>query len=383
MKIMQICFSPIINSVGGAEKVYCNMANYFVNKYDVINVCCDNEDGRPYYRFDKRNKLYNIGKGILKSFPIWLKIKQEIIRVFRKCGIKKEFPKERYLRGLIRNNLNNILNSELPDIVICYELRSMVLLKELGFDLKKVIVMFHSSALIIYKELDFKQKSILCKVGAVQVLLESDKKFLNEKGFQNVVCIGNIVPEVKCNQLCLKENVILCVGRLDRKVKRQHLLIEAFSTIAYKYKNWSLLIYGGNSNCLDYENELQKIINKNKLEMQIKLMGTTNNIIDVMKKSKIFVLPSSYEGFPLALTEAMAVGLPCIGFKNTPGVNELIEHKHNGFLVNNIKELSDKLELLINNENICNILGQNGSCDMQLYKEENIMPKWDYLINNL
>ena len=47
------------------------------------------------------------------------------------------------------------------------------------------------------------------------------------------------------------------------------------------------------------------------------------------------------------------------------------------------QELSDKLELLINNENICNILGQNGSCDMQLYKEENIMPKWDYLINNL
>ena len=39
----------------------------------------------------------------------------------------------------------------------------------------------------------------------------------------------------------------------------------------------------------------------------------------------IIVLPSTYEGFPLALSEGMSAGLPGVGFRECMGVNEIIE----------------------------------------------------------
>ena len=72
-----------------------------------------------------------------------------------------------------------------------------------------------------------------------------------------------------------------------------------------------------------------------------------------MLKSSIFVIPSRYEGFPNVLGEAMLAGLPVIGFRNVSGVNELILHKNNGFLIdqnNAIFELEHYIVDLINNK---------------------------------
>jgi glycosyltransferase involved in cell wall biosynthesis len=50
-----------------------------------------------------------------------------------------------------------------------------------------------------------------------------------------------------------------------------------------------------------------------------------------LNKSKVFVLPSLYEGCPKVLLEAMACGLPVIG-TNVYGTAEIIKHKENGYL---------------------------------------------------
>lgn len=50
-----------------------------------------------------------------------------------------------------------------------------------------------------------------------------------------------------------------------------------------------------------------------------------------MNGSAIFVLPSLYEGHPKALIEAMSCGMPVIG-ADSPGIREVIEHGHNGYL---------------------------------------------------
>lgn len=382
MKIMQICFTPIVNSTGGAEKVYCNMANHFIKKHDVINICCDDVDGVPYYPLDNKNKFYNIGHRLLKTYPLKIKIANEFIRLAKKIGMRKEYPKEKYIRTLVRESLKRLVQRHVPDKIICYELRSMVLLDEIEYDLKKVIVMFHNNARIIYEGLDNKQYNLLKEVNIIQVLLESDKNFLNSKGFTNVVCIGNIVPTVDYNIKQEKEKLIVTVGRLDRKQKRQHLLIEAFSKIAHKYPDWKVLIYGGDSTPLNYKEYLKKLIDEKQIENQVKLMGKESNIIDILKKGSIFAFPSSYEGFGLALAEAMSVGLPCIGFSNAPGVNELIINNYNGFLVDNINDFADKLEMLVINRDLCDFLGNNAVQSIQIYSEEKIFEKWDQIIIN-
>ncbi len=50
-----------------------------------------------------------------------------------------------------------------------------------------------------------------------------------------------------------------------------------------------------------------------------------------LNRSRMFILPSHYEGHPKALIEAMAAGLPVIG-ADAPGIRELIVHMKNGWL---------------------------------------------------
>ena len=61
MKIMLVNFLKVVNSAGGAERVFCNMSNEFVRRgYEVYAVCCDWEDGTPFYELDGRVNFINI-----------------------------------------------------------------------------------------------------------------------------------------------------------------------------------------------------------------------------------------------------------------------------------------------------------------------------------
>lgn len=57
----------------------------------------------------------------------------------------------------------------------------------------------------------------------------------------------------------------------------------------------------------------------------------TARIIDVYNASDVFVLPSLSENLPNTIMEAMACGVPCIGF-NVGGIPEMIDHHKNGYV---------------------------------------------------
>ena len=98
MKIMQICFAPIVNSAGGAEKVFCNMSNHFIKTKEVIDVCCDDLVGRPFYDLDEKVKFVNLGEDCDLKIPFSVKVQNEIARLFRKLGNDIEWPKEVFRR---------------------------------------------------------------------------------------------------------------------------------------------------------------------------------------------------------------------------------------------------------------------------------------------
>ena len=78
-------------------------------------------------------------------------------------------------------------------------------------------------------------------------------------------------------------------------------------------------------------------------------MGAKKKVEEYIKKGDLFVFPSIYEGCPLALLEAMALGLPSL-VSNCDGNSEIIEHGIDGeiFRVGDVHELSEKIiELLI------------------------------------
>jgi len=53
--------------------------------------------------------------------------------------------------------------------------------------------------------------------------------------------------------------------------------------------------------------------------------------VDIYNSASVFVLPSLSENLPNTIMEAMACGVPCVGFK-VGGIPEEIDHKKNGYV---------------------------------------------------
>lgn len=86
----------------------------------------------------------------------------------------------------------------------------------------------------------------------------------------------------------------------------------------------------------------------------------------------------------MALTEAMSVGLPAIGYKSAAAVNELIENNETGFLVNDgIEDFADKLNILIKDKDLRIKFGKNAVIAMQKYSPKLVYDKWEIEINTI
>jgi glycosyltransferase involved in cell wall biosynthesis len=66
--------------------------------------------------------------------------------------------------------------------------------------------------------------------------------------------------------------------------------------------------------------------------LNCRLLGFVADIREALNAADIFVLPSRWEGWPLALAEAMAAGLPCVG-TDVPGIRDIIANGRTGLLV--------------------------------------------------
>ena len=146
--------------------------------------------------------------------------------------------------------------------------------------------------------------------------------------------------------------LILFVGYLD-VFKGIFELIAAFSEIKKDNKKIKLMIVGTGPK----ENEIRtKIVGLN-LGKSVILTGeiSPSEIHKYYQSADIFVLPSYTDagGPPLVVIEAMACGLPVIG-TNVGGIPEGIEDGINGFIIHpkNVDELSEKLEILVNNKEL-------------------------------
>ena len=113
-------------------------------------------------------------------------------------------------------------------------------------------------------------------------------------------------------------------------------------------------------------------------------MGETKDIINKLMDGDIFAFPSKFEGMPLALMDAMSVGLPAIGYKSCASVNELIIDNFNGFLCDDgIDDFADKLKLLTSDADLRRKLGGNARESMKAFAPGKIWDEWEALINNV
>lgn len=142
---------------------------------------------------------------------------------------------------------------------------------------------------------------------------------------------------------------ILFIGRLTHQKNIDSLLY------ALQGLNLRTAIIGSGS----LEKELKD--KSSELNLDIEWHGNIPNshLPDFINRSKIFILPSHYEGHPKTMIEAMACGSAIIG-SDAPGIREVIEHNKTGFLTkNNPENLLHAIKHLLNNTELREQLGSS------------------------
>ncbi len=124
-------------------------------------------------------------------------------------------------------------------------------------------------------------------------------------------------------------NNILSIGNIIPR-KGYHFLVEALSGVNY---DWKLNIIGDHNLDINYFNYLKSIISKHKLNTRINFLGVLekDNVIEEMKKSKIFILLTQYEGFGMSVVESASAGLDVIT-SDLPVLREVLKNSSAEFV---------------------------------------------------
>jgi glycosyltransferase involved in cell wall biosynthesis len=134
-----------------------------------------------------------------------------------------------------------------------------------------------------------------------------------------------------------EELVIVSVARFTSQ-KQPLKLIRAFARLSGRVPNVRLLMIGDG----EEKEAAINLIRSLGIGDKVILQPFRQDIPDVLAASDIYVLPSLWEAFPIALLEAMSMGKAVIG-TNVDGTPEIIRDRENGLLIE-IDDLETNLE---------------------------------------
>ena len=115
---------------------------------------------------------------------------------------------------------------------------------------------------------------------------------------------------------------------LIQESKKQTFTLEVIHTLRKKGYD-AVGLYAGECRDARYMEKIQKTIKQFGLEQSVAFLGRRNDIPDLLKLVDVLIIPSSFEGFPLAGLEAAAAGVP-VAACNVAGAEEFIRVSGDG-----------------------------------------------------
>ncbi len=406
MKIVLVQHKSFLNGSGGAEKMCCFLANGFRRSgNEVVIATNEGVQGQPMFDLEAGITVTNVYDAALEQVQLkallnykgnnplrWLagKINKKLAK-FYNAGLAKKYGGNVVLFNLKQRSSawKAYLESLDPDIVLTVSLDSAL---EISYQQHYNFPIVNTvngrpdyDYMPVFGPRDSLEMNLLIdtfkQLSAIQVLFESYKTFVPPSLKGEIFVIPNPVPQLPAtdfvqHQLQKERYEVIHIGRLDDGCKQQSMAIAIFSELALTYPEWDLVFWGIGSD----QELLQAMIEEKGLSSRIFLKGFTADPLSHLRESDIFIFPSKYEGFPLALTEAMTVGLPVLGLRSCSGVNELIDHGRNGYLAADSADMKDYLSQLMNSAALRSRMGLAAKEDMQQYDPELVRLKWNQLL---
>ncbi len=170
---------------------------------------------------------------------------------------------------------------------------------------------------------------------------------------------------------------IVSFGRLYPQ-KGYDLLLQAFARIHEKFPEWKLAIFGIGKD----RDQLLSLVSDLGIGGKVKFPGRTNHPYAVLKRAGLYVSSSRYEGFPNALCEAMASGLPVVATDCPTGPREIITDGEDGLLVppEDIDALAAAMNRMMSDEAMRHRIGGNAGKITERFGIDSVMGQWEAVL---
>ncbi len=342
---------------GGAERVVANLANEFDKRGNSV-VIYTPTDNKSFYRLNPNVKIWGENYYVSKK-----KLLRQITLLFN--GIRLWFSYKRRI------------DQEKPDIIISFLTETNCIALMHKYKKCKLIVSERNDPTRYNKVVQTLIKKIYPRAN---VLVCQSKKVSEYFNCRHSVVIPNPIDNKNIPDAYIGERmkVIVGVGRLTNQ-KNFANLINAFSKLNSRFDDYKLEIYGEGP----LRRNLENLIAELNLNDKVKLMGAHKDVLRQINNAALFVMSSDYEGYPNALAEAMAIGLPVISTDFYSGVARELILENNGLIVpiNDSAALTKAMENLLDDpEKLKKLSAENVKIREKL-SISNIADKWFEIIN--
>lgn len=366
--------------IGGLERIFIQKMNYLAEKFhhDVYLVTTS-QGNHPF------------------SFPLSKQVKHLDLDINFHLQFHYSYPKRLWIRikmnSLFQKRAQEIIDRIDPDFIIGTTAWQPEVICRLKGKAKKIMESHCAKAYISMPDTftGFFLKDKLNKYAirkrlraaekygdAVITLTETDAKAWEKA--RKVYVIPDFTEYILPQSSTCELPRVIAAGRLSYQ-KGFDKLISAWDIVNKQFPDWKLDIYGEGI-CKE---TLDRQIKDLHLDNIVTIHPFTKDIQQEYLNSSLFVLSSNYEGFALVLLEAMGCGLPCISFDCPNGPADIIQHKENGFLIENgnIKGLANAICHLLANEEERKEFGRKAKQSIMRYTPEKIMLQWNQLFKEL
>ena len=357
MKIL-VTYRAIDNTAGGVERASSLIMNEMVNRgHEIAFVTFDHPGATSFYKLNPGIIWHKLGLGD-PSKTARFKMRLQRILAIRK--IIKQFK---------------------PDVALAFQEASFLSTRLAAIGLSVPVIAAERNSPSRFNFMNLAKRNLAFQsfrfARFITIQCESFRRHYPHRLHSKIETIPNPVFPVETSSE-EKENIVLSVGRFEYQ-KNFQCLIKAFSKISSKSPEWKLVIVGDGQD----RKELKDLIEDHNLQNRISLPDPSNDPSHYYKAAKIFCLPSRWEGFPNALGEALAHGLPSVGFGDCDGVRDLIQNNKNGLLAtgnDDADSLAGMLRILISDEKLRDEMAKNAIISIQAYEPSSILTRWESLL---
>lgn len=349
---------------GGAERVMSTLASAWSNQGKLVTLITLEAQEAPAYPLESAVRLIPLGSaGASKSF-------------FQ--GLWRNFHRVRILRHAIRESRPDIVVSFMDSTNVLTILATRGMGKPLVISERIDPSLYHIDRpwrflrRLLYRFAD----ELVCQTAPALARFQAIARVRGRVIPNPIESPGFTRSGPSSKPAAQAGYTMAAMGRLVPQ-KGFDLLLRAFSKIAGREPDWTLLIYGEGPQ----REELEMLTEKLNLAGRVCFPGAVTNPFDRLREADLFVFSSRYEGFGMALAEAMACGLPVVSFDCPEGPRQIIQHNVDGLLVpaQDIDALADALEYLIRHEEERRRLATRAPDVCRRFNLENILEMWDQL----